>query len=209
MFEIILVSSRKHCPTNFLAQIESLAEKGLSAIMLREKDLTPSTYWRLAEKVIKICRLRSIRFIAHNFSDLALKYQVDALHLPSSFIQKISLSGVGSSKSFKIAEIPLGFSVHSEEEAEKAILNGADYLTFGHIYETTCKKGQPGRGLNLLSRIISKVPIPVYAIGGINNLNINDIKNRGAAGAFIMSSLMTTNDPSFYLSTLWSSLYHS
>ncbi|KXS56619.1 MAG: hypothetical protein AMR96_01650 [Candidatus Adiutrix intracellularis] len=209
MFEIILVSSKKHCPTNFLTQIESLAEEGLSAIMLREKDLAPSTYWGLAEKIIKICRLRSIRFIAHNFFDLALEHQVDALHLPSSFIQKISPSRARFSKPFKITGIPLGFSVHSEEEAEKAILTGADYLTFGHIYETNCKKGQPGRGPKLLSRIISKVPVPVYAIGGINKSNINDIKNRGAAGAFIMSSLMTTNDPAFYLSTLWSSLYRS
>jgi thiamine-phosphate pyrophosphorylase len=197
MFEIVLVSSGKLCPADFLTRIELLAGEGLSAVMLREKDLAPSAYWGLAEKVLKICRPRSVRFIAHNFSDRALEHQVDALHLPSGFIQKIS-----PSKSCKIPGIPLGFSVHSEEEAEKAVAAGADYLTLGHIYETDCKKGRPGRGPELLSRIISKVPVPVYAIGGINDSNIADIKKRGAAGAFIMSSFMTANDPALYLSTL-------
>ena len=36
--------------------------------------------------------------------------------------------------------------------------------------------------------------IPVYAIGGISNENINDVRQTGAAGACIMSGFMKCNN---------------
>ena len=83
----------------------------------------------------------------------------------------------------------LGASCHSLEEAVEAENLGCTYITAGHIYETDCKKGLPGRGIGFLKKICETVSVPVYAIGGIGAENIQEIKNAGAAGGCIMSGV--------------------
>ena len=80
------------------------------------------------------------------------------------------------------------------EEAKEAERLGCTYITAGHIFLTDCKKGLPGRGLTFLQNICENVSIPVYAIGGISNENINDVRQTGAAGACIMSGFMKCNN---------------
>ena len=71
--------------------------------------------------------------------------------------------------------------------AERA---GATYVTAGHIYATDCKKGLPGRGLDFLKKVCAAVQIPVYAIGGINEMNADACIEAGADGVCMMSGYM-------------------
>ena len=50
------------------------------------------------------------------------------------------------------------------------------------------------RGLDFLRRITSNAAIPVYAIGGINAHNIASVRDAGADGACLMSTLMTCDN---------------
>jgi thiamine-phosphate pyrophosphorylase len=84
----------------------------------------------------------------------------------------------------------LGVSVHSAEEAVEAEKLGVTYLIAGNIYETDCKKGLPGKGLEYLEAVCQAVSVPVYAIGGITKEHILDVEQAGAAGGCMMSGLM-------------------
>lgn len=55
-------------------------------------------------------------------------------------------------------------------------------------------KGTTGKRSYILQNICENVSIPVYAIGGISNENINDVRQTGAAGACIMSGFMKCNN---------------
>ena len=77
-------------------------------------------------------------------------------------------------------------------EAVTAAEKGADFLIAGHIFATDCKKGVSPRGLGFLTDVISNVEIPVYAIGGINDANMQSALDCGAAGVCIMSGYMRT-----------------
>ena len=94
----------------------------------------------------------------------------------------------------------VGVSVHSLEEAKEAEALGADYVTAGHIFETDCKKGLKGRGLEFLRQVSQGVSIPVYAIGGISTENMEQVREAGANGVCIMSGFMKADDfgESFY-----------
>jgi len=76
---------------------------------------------------------------------------------------------------------------------------GADYLLAGHIFATSCKQGLPGRGLDFLSAVCAATSLPVYAI---TPANIGQIKKTGAAGACLMSSLMTCPKPAVLVQKL-------
>jgi thiamine-phosphate pyrophosphorylase len=84
----------------------------------------------------------------------------------------------------------LGASCHSALDARRAKALGCTYILAGHIYDTDCKKGLPGRGPEFLRNVTKEVDLPVYAIGGIEPENIDEVRRGGAAGACIMSSAM-------------------
>lgn len=158
-----------------------------AAIILREKDLAPEAYEALAMQVQSICKDNAVPFIVHTFPEVALRLQADGLHLPLPLLRELPEE--------RKAGVPrLGTSCHSLEDAREAASLGATYLVAGHIFETDCKRGLPGRGLAFLQEIVDEVSLPVYGIGGIAQSNISRVRATGAKGACLMSSLMTTED---------------
>lgn len=54
------------------------------------------------------------------------------------------------------------------EDMELAVQAGASQIILGTIFETECKKGLQGKGVEFVRQICARCPIPVYAIGGMN-----------------------------------------
>lgn len=189
---ILSVTDRKLCREEFLSRIERIAAARPAGIILREKDLSEEQYQSLAEQVLEICRKQETQCILHSFYDTALELGCDRIHLPLSVLKDME---PGKRKQFRI----LGASCHSAEDAFLAEKMGCSYITAGHIFETDCKKGLPGRGLEFLEEVCRRVSVPVYAIGGITAADMRKIRQTGAAGACVMSGLMTCEDPKEYL----------
>lgn len=88
-----------------------------------------------------------------------------------------------------------GCSIHSIKEAMEMERRGADYLLYGHVFESNSKKGLPPRGINELQEIIENVKIPVLAIGGIKPENVGIVLKTGANGIAVMSGIIQADDP--------------
>ena len=195
MCELLCVTNRKLCRENFLVRIEKIAAAKPKAIILREKDLPEQAYKKLAEEVQAICRKENVLCILHGFVTAAKALNGSALHLPMQTLRKISPADRAI---FSV----LGASCHSLEEAAEAWRLGCTYITAGHIFDTDCKKGLPGRGAAFLKKVCGSIPIPVYAIGGINRDKISEVRQAGAAGVCIMSGAMTCENVQEYLAEL-------
>lgn len=178
-----------------MSRIESVAKAQPKGIILREKDLTAREYKSLAETVLKICKKYDTPCILHSFADIAEELGAAALHLPLPIMRELPPSKRSSFTT-------LGASCHSQEEAMEAQSLGCSYITVGHIFDTDCKKGVPGRGLDFLKLVCDSVTVPVYAIGGISEENAKQAINAGAKGVCVMSSAMTCDDPQEYLGRL-------
>mgnify|MGYP000697254724 FL=1 len=181
----ICVTNRTLCRDDFLTRIDHIAKKGVAdAILLREKDLTEREYLELAEKVLSICKSHNRRCILHTYYKAAKELGCKEIHLPLPLLQKMREEGA------KQWFTTVGTSVHSLKQANLAMHLQADYMTAGHIFETDCKKGLPGRGLSFLSKVVCESEVPVYGIGGISADNAGQIMETGAAGVCIMSGFM-------------------
>ena len=187
MSDILCVTNRKLCREDFLTRIERIAACHPAGIILREKDLNPEDYKELAAAVMEICEQHGVKCILHSFPDVAISLQADAIHLPLHLLREMPQE---QKAHFRV----LGASCHSVEDALEAQALGCTYITAGHVFETDCKKGLPGRGLDFLQNVCAAVEIPVYGIGGIASDNITLVRNAGASGACLMSSLMVTED---------------
>ncbi len=184
---IICVTDRLHCQGDFLERIEQIAKALPYCVILREKDLQPNEYEQMALEVSRICERYNVPFALNSHINVANKIKVSNIHLP----MEIYLSYRDELSSFR----KIGVSVHSVEEAILAESMDADYIIAGHIFDTDCKKGIPPRGLDFLQEVCLSVSIPVFAIGGINHNNINDVLKCGAEGICLMSQLMKCEDP--------------
>ncbi len=181
-FEIICVTNRHLCAEPIEERILKLLEQGkANKVILREKDLSVSEYTSLARRVLELCGKYKDKIILHSFPSACEELNCRRLHMPYSAMDNMELG-------FK-PEL-LGASVHSPAQAAKCERLGADYVTAGHIFATSCKAGLEPRGLDFLREVCGAVNIPVYAIGGICEENIESVRSAGAKGACIMSGFM-------------------
>lgn len=195
MSDIIVVTNRHLCRDDFLLRMEKIAQAHPAGIILREKDMEQEQYKKLAASVQNICKKQGTLCILHNFVEIAEDLEATAIHLPLPVLRKLS-------KEKKEKFTVLGASCHSVEDAREAEALGCTYITAGHIFETNCKKGLPGRGILFLREVCQSISIPVYAIGGISSGNIQEIRTTGAAGACVMSGSMVCEDVTEYLKML-------
>ena len=165
----------------YLDQIRRIVNVKPRAVVLREKDLSPEIYRKLARKVAQICQEQEQQLILNTTPAVAAQLGVGKLHLPMSILRS---EGRPQKSEY------VGTSVHSVNEVKEALELGADYLFAGNIYETDCKKGLPGRGLDFLRQVCMESSVPVYAIGGVNEERLPEILSTGAAGGCMMSGFM-------------------
>jgi thiamine-phosphate diphosphorylase len=88
----------------------------------------------------------------------------------------------------------IGRSVHSIEEAELALGEGADFLVVGNIYETPTHPGRPAAGARLVQEA-TRFGRPVIAIGGVTVERVPEVKEAGAYGVAAIRALWLANDP--------------
>lgn len=195
MCDILCVTNRSLCRGDFLTRLRAVAKARPAGIILREKDLSPEEYRALAAGAMDICSAFCVPCILHTFASVAAELGADRLHMPLPLLRKMPEKKLAG---FSV----LGASCHSVQDAVEAERLGCTYITAGHVFDTDCKKGLPGRGLEFLKDVCGSVSIPVYAIGGVEPENIGAVRRSGAAGACVMSGAMTCADPAAYLDSL-------
>ena len=191
MFKIFCITNRKLCKDDFVQTIERVVSEGMTnsnlpkpdMLILREKDLSEDEYYEYAKEIKPMCDKAGVELVIHTYVNVAKKLGVKSIHLP---LDKYIMLTEEDKQLFD----NIGTSVHSLDDLEKAISMGVTYVLAGHIYDTDCKKGLPGRGLEFLQEICSNVRVPVIAIGGINMDRLKEVKDVGASGAAIMSGYM-------------------
>jgi thiamine-phosphate pyrophosphorylase len=184
---LICITNQKLCRDDFQSRINEIASGKPGAIMLREKELDEPDYLELAIKVKEICDRHQVKLIINHNIETAERLKVGAVQVSIDDIRKKG----EIVKNFD----QVGVSVHSVEQACEAERLGADYLIAGHVFPTDCKKGLPARGLRFLKEVCDSVSIPVFAIGGISEVNYKIALMAGAKGVCIMSEAMTTDHP--------------
>ena len=152
-------------------------------IILREKDLGEEDYETLAKRMLAECSQIKEKLILHFYPEVARKLGIRRIHLPLYRLEEMT-------KEDKRVFDEIGVSIHSMEQAKRAVELGAAYMTAGHIFATQCKPGLKPRGLLFLSSICKENHVKVYAIGGIEEENMESCIEAGAAGVCQMSWYM-------------------
>lgn len=188
----IVITNRHLVQGDFLKQLEKVTKLHPHALILREKDLTDDAYESLAKKVFDLCKREDITFFLHTKIEIARKIGCQNIHLSIPVLKGLSET---EKKALTEDFCEISISCHSMEDVEIAMAGGDTQIILGTIFETECKKGVLGKGVEFVREICQKCPLPVYAIGGMNMQRLPLVIDAGAAGCCMMSGFMQTTKP--------------
>jgi len=167
-------------------QVERLLAGGASLVQLREKNLPAQAFYAAAAAAVRLARSAGAKIIINDRVDVALALQADGVHLGQSDLP------VAAARRLLGDGAVIGYSTHNLEQVRAALRLSIDYLAFGPIFPTNSKQNpDPVAGLNALARVQSlAAPLPVVAIGGINQTNLRAVLDGGANSAAIISAIV-------------------
>jgi len=190
-FNLYLITDRNQTGNLPLPDVVEAALKGgVRSVQLREKDLSSRELYELAYTLRNLTRKYAARLIINDRVDIALAVDADGVHLglnsiPIHRVRRL----LGSSRL-------IGLSCHNQVNAIMAQENGADFITFGPVYYTPSKAnyGKPV-GIDNLEAVSHLLNIPIFALGGIKKVNIQEVIAAGASGIALVSAIIAADDP--------------
>lgn len=159
------------------------AAGGIHYIQLREKDLPLDALQPLASRVVESVRAAGskTRILINGPAQVALDAGADGIHLPGG-MGAAAIQAAQQVYARAGREAVISVACHSPEEIRLAA--GASLLLFSPIFEKlTEERSLPGQGLAALrSAAQAASPVPVLALGGVNEKNAPACLEAGAAG---------------------------
>ncbi len=169
-------------------QVEAAIKGGATIIQLREKKMPEEEFLQEARELKMLCNAYKIPFIINDNISVALAMDADGVHLGQGDMElKQAREILGPDKI-------IGVSAHNVEEAVQAEKNGADYLGAGAVFSTASKADVTSLSIESLKEICEAVSIPVVAIGGISEENMDQLKGTGISGVAVISALFAQAD---------------
>jgi thiamine-phosphate pyrophosphorylase len=155
-----------------------------SIIIIREYDLEKNEREIFAKKIASFARIHSLKILVGKDLALAKKIRADGVHfsdfdrLPLQFLQKKNFA-----KNFIFS-----FSAHNFKSILRAKKFKPDLIFISPIFPTTSHVDTKFLGIKNLAKISLKTknsfyfPPKLYALGGINSKNLQQIRKLGIAG---------------------------
>ncbi|MFD1362401.1 thiamine phosphate synthase [Lentibacillus salinarum] len=184
--ELHVISTGKQSPEELISIVKQI-HPYIDYIHLREKTWTVSQLEETIDSFIA-AEVPQGKIVVNTNAETAYKKAVAGVQLTHRSI------GVAKARHL-YSGLRIGCSVHSIDEATAAEADGADYLFYGHIFESGSKPGVESRGLVGLREVVQSTSIPVMAIGGITPENARDVMASGAAGVAVLSGILLADDP--------------
>lgn len=166
---------------------ESL-DGGVTMVQLREKTLEEGKFLEEAKELQALCRERGVPFLVNDNVEIAREMNADGVHVGQSDMEALDVRAIlGPDKI-------LGVSAQTVEQAILAEKHGADYLGVGAVFPTGSKDDADDVSYDTLKAICQAVSIPVVAIGGITQQNVEKLAGSGICGVAVISAIYAAKD---------------
>jgi thiamine-phosphate pyrophosphorylase len=161
---------------------------GIDIVQLRDKIGSTKEILGFCRKVLRITR-HQIPFIVNDRADLAFFSGADGLHLGQEDLEySLALRLLGKNKI-------IGVSCQTLDHALKAQAQGADYIGFGSVFQTQTKPGRQAMDLDILQKVIKRVKVPIFPIGGISRGNIGPLIPLGVKRVAVCRDILLASNP--------------
>ena len=167
------------------ARLDAVLSAGASCVWLRAPGATGAELQRTARELVWRCHRRDAAVIVGDRADVAMSSGADGVQLGfrSPPVRKVRPWFEGW----------IGASCHSSAELAKAERGGADYTVLSPLFGVPDKGGPLGTAH--FERLAAGCALPVVALGGIDETNVDRARATPAAGIAVIRALRDASDP--------------
>ena len=184
----LITSSEKFISKDdFLDAIASALQGGVDIIQLREKSIPDNVVVELGHKIRTLCDEFGATFIVNDRADIAKIVQADGVHLGYDDIS------VADAREVLGENAIIGKTTHDPDDIEKAIKDGADYITLGPI--SLNNKTQNSIDFSIVEWAQDNTKIPTFVTGDINLNNIVELTHNGIHKIAVTDQIMYAKIP--------------
>lgn len=173
-----------------VGRAERAARGGVTVIQVRERDLDDRQLVALVRAIVAAVAATPVRVLVNDRADIAVVAGAHGVHLRGDSVSAPRVRALAP------PQFLIGRSVHSVEEVDAAVAaGGCDYLLFGTVFASAGKPdGHRVTGLEVLRDACRRSPVPVYAVGGIDQTRLAAIEETGVAGFAAVGMFMYSGD---------------
>lgn len=173
----------------FQQYVTALVQAGVHVLQLRDKRLNDRELLERARLLRQLTSDTAVIFIVNDRPDIAALANADGVHIGQDELAvKDARTIVGPGKL-------IGVSTHSLAQAQKAVLDGANYIGCGPTFPSGTKRFDAFPGLDFLRQVAAEIRLPAFAIGGITLENTAHVFAAGIKRIAVSGVVSASNDP--------------
>jgi len=158
---------------DFLARAEAALARGLALIQLREKTWPAERQRALAAALIALARPRGAMVLLNGDVALARAWDCDGVHWTSATLAAATARPDG---------MLCAASCHTRADIDRAGGLGLDFAVLGPVAPTPSHPGAQTLGWEGFAAIAAETPLPIYALGGLDQDDLPIAIAHGAHG---------------------------
>ena len=195
MIRLYLITLPSGDPAESVGAALSVLPRGSAGVQLRQPAIPARELLEKARSLRRICDRFAAPLLVNDRADVALAAGADGVHLPARGLSPPGARSLG----LRV----VGVSVHSADAVAHASREGADFAVFAPVYDTP---GKRARGEAALAEACRAAPIPVLALGGVDETNAFRCLEAGARGVACIRSVLGSPDPAAAAIRVWKSM---
>jgi thiamine-phosphate pyrophosphorylase len=160
---------------------------GVDVVQLREKHGDEREIVRAGRTFRRLCDAYDTLFIVNDRPELAIACAADGVHIGQDDADPAEVRRVIGHDAL------IGLSTHSPAQVDAAA--GVDYISVGPVHATPTKPEYEEVGLDLVRYAAEHAPVPFFAIGGIDPVNVADVVSAGARRVAVVRAIRDAADP--------------
>lgn len=180
---LYIITDENLLKNNLIEAVKEAIEGGADIVQYRAKKKETKEMYEEAQQLKKICDYYKKPLIINDRIDIALAVDADGVHVGQDDMPvEVARKLIGFNKI-------LGLSTKTLEQVEEANKLPVDYIGFGSIFQTTTKEDVVLAGVENLKKAVKLSLVPVVAIGGITEKNIEKVLESGCENVAVVSAI--------------------
>lgn len=166
-------------PPVFMDELRGHLQAGVKLVQFRSKsahDHKPAVM-----EMVDACRNHGAELMVNSTPEFAREVGAHGVHLTGERLLQLTERPLPAA--FQVAA-----SCHNPEELNHAVRLGVDFCVLSPVREPSGKPGIP-LGWNRFSGMAGRIPVPVYALGGMKLSDLDRARRHGAQGIALISDV--------------------
>ena len=161
----------------FMSRLQVRLDNGLRLLQLREKNMLSDELRKLAHRIVTLAHACGAKVLINSDVELAQEIGADGVHLTATQLANLTR---------RPSVAWCGASCHDVDDLRQAESLGCDFATLSPVMPTQSHPGEPAMGWEKFSAIAAGASIPVYALGGLKQGDMQTAWQHGAHGVALL-----------------------